>query len=270
MSTRQISVNLVGRPVDLPSWVPRLFGVLLGVVGWFALASVFPGNLMPYPQEALLEAWKLVEKGIVVEHLSATLLRTIIGFTGALLIGGTFGILMGMNDYGRMFFTPYVIAGLSVPAIAWAAMMTLIFGFNLTAPVGATILTVFPYIAVNIWKGVENIDAQLLDMSQAFNVSNRRMLFRSIVPNVAPSLFSAFRFGLAVSWKVVTVSEIFASGSGIGYKLIQAYNFYRFERAWAWAIVFIVVILFIEYAVFRPLERRVYEYRPDADFSILG
>jgi ABC-type nitrate/sulfonate/bicarbonate transport system permease component len=64
-------------------------------------------------------------------------------------------------------------------------------------------------------------------------------------------------------------AEVFAASSGIGYKTIFAYQSFNYSLAWAWALLFIVIIVLIEYGVFKPLERRVFEYRQDADLSII-
>lgn len=243
----------------------RIFGVLLGFAGWFGLASVFPNELMPFPIETLELTWELVHTGVAIPHLVATLERTFWGFLGAMALGGIIGILMGTNEYLRRFTFPYVTFGLALPAVVWAAITTLVFGFSELAPVTATIMVTFPFIALNVWKGAESIDAELVEMSQSFHVSNRRLLARVILPNAAPQLFSSVRFGLAISWKIVTIAETFAASNGIGYKLVQAYNGYQFELAWAWALVFMAVILVIEYGIMRPLESKTFEYRPDAD-----
>jgi ABC-type nitrate/sulfonate/bicarbonate transport system permease component len=264
-----VSNRFGGLDISLNGTVARLFGIVLGFVGWYALATVFPNELMPYPVETILLTWELVSTGVIVPHLASTLWRTLWGFLGAAVIGGSLGVVMGSNRYGRRFVLPYIVAGLSVPAIAWAAISTMIFGFSQLTPIMATVAVTFPFISINVWKGVENLDADLLAMSSSFGVSNWRLLRRVVLPNAAPQLFAGGRFGLAISWKIVTIAEIFASSSGIGYKLIQSYSRYQFESAWAWAVVFMLVILLIEYGIFRPLERKVYEYRPDADFDVV-
>ena len=260
----------IGR-IRLPGGLSaRVFGILLGLVVWIGAASVFPNQLMPYPSEALGLAWGLIQSGSAWTHLWATIERTIWGFVGSMILGVAFGVLMGINNYGQKLSTPWVVVGLSIPAVAWAAIATLIFGFSILSPVMATVLTTYPYIAINVWKGVESIESDLVNMSKSFSVTRTRMLTRLILPSAAPFLFSAFRFGLAISWKIVTIAEIFASNSGVGYKLVQAYQLYQFELAWAWAVLFMIVILLIEYLITKPLERRVFEYRRDADFDLLA
>lgn len=268
MATKGKTTFGIGR---LPTGVSaRVFGIILGLIGWYALASVFPNELMPYPDETLLDAWDLVSTGVATTHLWATLWRTLWGFVGSMALGTALGVFMGINNFGQRFFTPWVVVGLSIPAIAWAAVTTLIFGFSILTPVTATILTTFPYIAINVWKGVESIEADLVNMSKSFNITRKRMLTRLIIPSAAPFLFSGFRFGLAISWKIVTIAEIFVGNSGVGYKLMQTYQLYQFERAWAWATLFMVVILIIEYGLVKPLEKRVFEYRRDADFDLVA
>jgi len=265
---REVTMDFTGA-LPRGRLVARLTGFILVIAGWYVLAWFFPENLMPYPLETVALTVDLITSGVVLPNLQATMIRTLFGFLGAMVLGLAVGILMGLNNYSMKFLNVYVVVGISLPAIALAAITTLVFGFSLLAPVTATVLATFPYVAVNVWKGVENIETDLVEMSSSFGVSRRRMLFRLIIPNTAPDLFTAFRFGLALSWRVVTIAEIFASSNGIGYKIINTYHRYQFEEAWAWALIFMSVILFIEYAIFKPLERRAFAYRPEADFSLL-
>lgn len=271
MSTEQSLLDRLKRPsLPLGDQYARLYGVGLGGLVWTAVALVFPEGLMPFPWELVYLAAQLFARGVVFENLAFTLWTTTVGFVGGLLLGSALGVLIGTTGYGKHFFTPYVVAGLSIPAVAWAAATTISIGLSVWAPIAASMLTVFPYMAINVWKGVEDIEVDRIEMSTSFGVSNRRILRRLVLPSIAPALFSAVRFGFAISWKVVTIAEMFAATKGIGYKLIQAYDYYKFADAWAWAFVFFVVILCFEYLLFRPLEKRVFEYRPEADFDIIG
>lgn len=256
--------------VPFSNQVARVFGLALGVVLWTAVAAVFPEQLMPFPWELISLTADLFVRGVVFENLWFTLLGTMLGFVGALILGGGIGVVMGTTRYGQGFSTPYVIVGLSIPAVAWAAAATISIGLSIWAPIAAATLTVFPYIAINVWKGVEQIEMDQIHMSNSFDVSNQRILTRLILPSIAPALFSAFRFGIAISWKVVTITEIFAASQGIGYKLFQSYQYYKFDDTWAWACVFFIVILIFEYLIFRPIERKVFEYRPETELDLIS
>lgn len=250
-------------------WRARGFSVLLGLGAWLGIAYYFPMGLFPGPFDTVVASIELLQSGIVWEHLEATLVRTFAGFLGAAILGVGLGVAMGIHGYSEHFITPYIIIALSVPGIAWAAIITIIFGFGFMGPVLATTLTVFPYIALRVWKGVENIDTDVIEMSHSFGISRRRLVRRMILPSVAPALFTAARFGLAISWKVETQAEIFASNTGVGIRSLEAFSRYQYSRAMAWAVVFVVIILALEVFVIRPLERRMFEYRQDANFDVL-
>lgn len=251
--------------------VGRINGIAILLVAWYTLSIQTPANVLPTPGQLVSTTLELFRQGIVVRNLVPTFVRTVLGFVGALGLGVAVGVVIGLNDYAQKFFTPYVMILLSISGVSAAAIWTLIFGFEsfgfgfaTAAPVGATVIVVFPYIAINIWKGTEDIEWPLVEMSRAYGVSHPRLLRRMVLPNVAPSLFAAFRFGLATAWKIVTITEIFAASSGLGYKLVSSYSQYQFHNAWAWGLIFIVILLVIEYGLFKPLERRAFRYRGEA------
>jgi ABC-type nitrate/sulfonate/bicarbonate transport system permease component len=255
----------------------RVIGIAVGFALWSVLAMQFPRELLPTPTETLLLAWGLIADGTGWIHIATTFQSLFWAFLFAMLLGGTLGILMGINSFSQNFFTPYVNIGLSIPGLAWAATTFLVFTYSATAfgslrftPVLAATLTVFPYIAINIWKGVENIDHDLLRMADAFSISRPRILWRIILPNIAPQIFSAVRFGLAIGWKVTIIAELFAGSAGIGFKLEHAYQVYQYEEAWAWAALFLIIIVLIEYGVFKPIERRAFAWRTDVELSNIG
>jgi len=255
---------------NIQRWTPRVLAVVLTYGLWYGIASVFPENLMPYPIETIEIAWGLYASGAAIEQLIPTLSRIAVAFVCAMTVGILLGIAMGSTEFGQKYFSPFVVIGLALPSIALAAIARLIFGFTFIAPVTAATVAVFPFITVNIWKGVESVDQELLSMSSAFGISNRRLLRRVIVPNTAPSLFAAIRFGLALSWKVVTVVEVFAASNGIGFMVSSSYDSFRFAEAFGWAVVFMVIVIFVEYLVLKPLEHRMFAYRQDVELDLVG
>lgn len=269
MATRERSGLFQGLSFPGGKWTARTFGVIVGILAWYLVAIVFPEDLLPFPLEAVEASIELLESGIVAKHLWATISRTIWGFLGATILGVGLGVIMGLSDYGEQFTTPYIVIGLAMPGIAWAAIMTIIFGLASVAPIAATTVTVFPFISLNVWKGVENIDVDLIQMSRSFGVSWPRLIRRTILPSVAPALFTALRIGIAISWKVETNAEIFASKTGVGIRALQAFDGYRYDEAMAWAAIFLVIVVLLEFLVLRPLERKVFEYRPEADFDVV-
>jgi len=247
--------------------IARFIGVLIGLVAWILIALNYPQDLVPLPHEAVLLTWQIIESGRIWEHLVPTVWRTVWGFLGAMVLGITVGIIMGVSFRGQNITLPYIIIGLSIPGVAWAAIWTIIFGFTHLTPIVTVLVVCFPYIAMNFWKGVENIQLDLVKMAKTFDVTNKNILQHIIIPNTAPAAFTSARFGLSISWKVVAVAEMFSANYGIGVMIIRSFELFRYTETWAWALIFVVIILFIENGIFKPLENKLFKYREETDIS---
>lgn len=249
---------------------PRFSELIFVFSLWSGLAFVFDGSAMPYPHEVFFGTWEVLAGGNVWTHVSYTFTSTFIAFFITMVIGIVMGVSMASNKYGMNLFLPYVVIGLSVPAIAWAAIATLALGIGILVPIISAILIMYPIVALIIWKGVEDIDVNRIEMSDSFNISRRRKIRRVILPDIAPALFASSRYGLAIGWKIVTIAEIFAGSRGIGYMIINTFDQFQWAQTWGWAAIFVGIVLFIEYAILQPLEKRAYKYKEAEVYTAMG
>ena len=120
------------------------------------------------------------------------------------------------------------------------------------------------YVAVNIWQGIKNVDKDLVDMGRAFGVSKRKIVWHVYLPSLLPFIFAAVRIGFSVSWKLVVLAEVFGAGEGIGYMIFYWYQMFDMESVLAWVLLFVFIMLILEYGIVRRLERRLLAWRPRA------
>jgi NitT/TauT family transport system permease protein len=86
------------------------------------------------------------------------------------------------------------------------------------------------------------------------------------MPQLAPSLFSAGRFGFALSWKIVVIIEALSLPNGIGGQLEFFFRLLRPGSVVAWTLCFTVVMTLVDIFLFRPAEKRVFAWRKEAIF----
>jgi NitT/TauT family transport system permease protein len=118
-----------------------------------------------------------------------------------------------------------------------------------------------PYVAVNIWGGVKDVEKDLVDMGRAFDVSKRRIIKNIYIPSLLPFVFAAIRIGFSVSWKLVVLAEVFGSSEGIGYMIFYWYQMFDMELVLAWVLLFAFIMFFVEYGIIRRWERRLFSWR---------
>lgn len=245
---------------------PRLIGYAIMLLAWEMIASRLPPAVFPSLRVILRTLWEdLVLTGDLLVHVKSTMFRLSIGFVLAFILGGVIGILMGARRFWEGVFGDFVLVGVSVPGLIWAILSTMWFGLSVTGPIIAIMMVVFPFVTLNIFQGVRAVDKDLLDMSVAYGVPRLEVLRRIVIPSVMPFVFAAARYAFATAWKIVTLTEVFGAQSGIGFMIRYNYDAFRVRGVIAWSLVFTLILLVIEYALLKPMERRLFRWRPETE-----
>jgi NitT/TauT family transport system permease protein len=240
----------------------RIGSILVMVLVWWSLTWFFPPNLIPHPLETFSEVGAIVNTGQFLSEMGATLRRVGVGFAIAMLIAIPLGIVMGTIKSLENFFEPPVILGLTMPGLVWAVMAIMFFGLNENSAYVAVAITIMPMLAISLWQGTKSIDKDLIDMSTAFHASPWSKIIDVILPQLLSHILAAIRYGLGLAWKVVVVVEMFGFSNGVGYQVVRGFNVFSMKQVMAWAITFLIVMIFIEFGVIGWLESRVTRWRP--------
>jgi NitT/TauT family transport system permease protein len=240
----------------------RIGSILVMVLVWWSLTWFFPPNLIPHPLETFSEVGAIVNTGQFLSEMGATLRRVGVGFAIAMLIAIPLGIIMGTIKSLENFFEPPVILGLTMPGLVWAVMAIMFFGLNENSAYAAVAITIMPMLAISLWQGTKSIDKDLIDMSTAFHAGPWSKVVDVILPQLLSHILAAIRYGLGLAWKVVVVVEMFGFSNGVGYQVVRGFNVFSMKQVMAWAITFLIVMIFIEFGIIGWLESRVTRWRP--------
>lgn len=244
--------------------LPPLALIVLMAVGWNVMAARMDSPLVPSLGEIADELVTLATGGSLWTNLEVTLTRVLLGFTVAFVVSVVLGIAMGRNVYVQRFFEPAVLLGLVTPGLVKALLCVIWFGISMVNPILAVALAAAPALIVNITQGVREVDPQLHEMAHVYRFTAWTRLRRIWLPALAPSLFTGARLGIAMSWKVIVLVEIFGLASGVGYQLNLEFSNHNVAGVLAWTVAFALVMTAIEYGVLQTLERRVSLWRKES------
>jgi ABC-type nitrate/sulfonate/bicarbonate transport system permease component len=76
-----------------------------------------------------------------------------------------------------------------------------------------------------------------------------------------PYLFSAFRYAFGMTWKIVALAETFGLKYGIGYMFFFWFGQFNMTQMLSWIVMFVVLMLILEHAVFARLESWAFGWR---------
>jgi NitT/TauT family transport system permease protein len=242
--------------------LPGAVTVALLILAWEGLCSFFLPALLPGPVmllDRMMAIYSNPESYVIVGE---TLWRIFAGFAISMLAGTAFGLMMGLRRSIEVFFDSWIMVLLTFPAVCWAFLAVLWFGLSGVVPILTVVLIVFPFVAMNIWAGTKAVEKQLIEMGNVYRASQYLMVRKVLIPQLMPYIFSSLRIALSLSWKIALVAEAFGVGSGIGQQLIYWFQDTRVDMMLAWGVSFMIMMMLIDFFIFRAWARRVFAWRP--------
>jgi NitT/TauT family transport system permease protein len=179
--------------------------------------------------------------GSLLSNTFISLLRVLLGFLLASLVGISLGIAMGSIRIVRHSLEPIIEVLRPLCPIAWLPFaiavfkretLPQLFGLGYTRTVFDQIQLgmvfvifvggFFP-ILTNTLDGVTGVRRNYLLLAQALGAKQRRIFWHIYLPASMPMILTGLRQGLGLCWFVIIAAEMLPGAeSGIGYLLIYA------------------------------------------------
>lgn len=229
--------------------------VAILIAVWWAAIGISGTRIFPGPRDVVLGIVSLARDGVLLHHITASLMRVAIGFVGAVALAVPLGLLMGSRASWYHALNPVIQMLRPISPIAWIPLAILWFGVGNASPIFLIFLSSFFPLVVGTVAGVHAVERQYLRAAQNFGISGLRLIRSVVLPGAMAQIVTGMRIGLGVAWLVVVAAEMVAIDSGLGYLIIDSRNAgNRYDLVVA-AMVIIGVIGFALDVVMRRLER---------------
>ena len=228
---------------------------------WQGCAVYWHNNTLPTPEAVAKVFWQGCVSGQLPFHLGVTLLRLVVSFSIAMLLGSVIGIVLGRHKKLDAFFDNWLVIFLNVPALVTIILCYVWFGLIESAAILAVVVNKLPSVIVTIREGARTLDHDLLDMARCFHFGKRKTLVHVIWPQLHPFVMGATRSGLALIWKIILVVELLGRSNGMGYQLHLFFQLFDVASILAYTIAFVGVIQLIELVILQPLDTKSQRWR---------
>ena len=234
------------------------FPFVVVFVLWETVArlGMFPPRLFPSLVEVARAFINLTISGILPHHALDTVLRLLVGFVLAAIVGVALGILMGRSRRVEDIALPLVSIGAPIPGLAYAPLFLLWFGLgNKSAVLLVAFVSAFPII-FNTWTGVKAVKEIWVRSAQAMGANDRSLFVKVILPGALPYILTGLRLGLAQAWRILVGVEMLAAVPwGLGWLIFGAREFLNTDVMLAGVAVIGIIGLMLEKLVFQRLEQ---------------
>jgi NitT/TauT family transport system permease protein len=233
------------------------WAVIIGMfLVWEALCRLFnvPEFVLPLPSqifEVLITRWEAL-----LPHTTQTLMTTVIGFVGGVIVGTLIGIAIGSSRLVYEAMYPLLVGFYSIPKVAVVPILVLWFGSGtVPAVITSLVICIFP-VVVNVATGLATTEPELEDVLRALGASKRDILWGVGIPRSMPYLFASLKIAITLAFVGTVISETVAANRGIGNVMIIASS--NIDVPLVFAGLFILAFMGIAlYALFALLEQRM-------------
>jgi NitT/TauT family transport system permease protein len=198
---------------------------------WLGQPLPILGHL-PAPT-AVLVAWaRLLTDPGYWQSWYLSLLRVLLGFGAAVIVGVPFGLFMAVSPAYRGVTFPVFEVLRPIPPLAWVPAAIIFWPTQELSIAFVIFVGAFYTIVLNVLGGAESIDRRYLQVARSFGASRWNVFRRLILPGVLPSILVGMEVSLGITWEVVVAAEMIsgggsggsaASGGGLGFFIWNSY-----------------------------------------------
>lgn len=254
---RRAALRALGR--SLSTFVLTILAV--GVL-WVGLLWAF--QVSPYVGKTPIDVWNYlfampnsaVNRADMFARLGVTIGNAGIGFVSGLLVALAIAVIFQLSRGVEHALMPLAMLLRSVPLVAMAPVIVLIFGREFaTVAVMGGIVVLFPAL-VNIVFGLKSAPAQMNDLIAVYGGNRWTALRKVALPSALPSLLAAVRISVPGAITGALLAEWLAVGGGLGGIVGTYIASAQFSALWA-AVVLITATALLLYNIVQLLESLV-------------
>ncbi len=206
--------------------LPPALAVVGIILAWQGIITLFggPSYISPSPGEVV--GTLISQAPNLWRNFVPTALESLAGFVLGNLVAVLIAVAFVHNRTSERAFYPIAVFINTIPIIAIAPILVLIFGNGFTPKVIISGLICFFPTLVNMVRGLRAVNPQTLDLMRVLSASNAEIFWKVRMQSALPFLFAALRIASTTSVIGAIVGEWIGSNVGLGALIIEAtYNF---------------------------------------------
>ena len=243
---------------DWPTWalIAAQIGILAGVIALWeigARAGWIDAFFWSQPSAIFNTLVIFFTTGDAWTDIGFTFRSTIFGF----LIGTTAGSLLGLSFWWSRNYAaiaqPYVICLESIPKLALAPLIVLVFGIGLPSKVAVATALTLVVSTLTTYAGVKALDADGEKLFYSLGATRMQVFRKFVVPSCIPWVISVLRVNIGLALTGAIVGEFIASQHGLGRAILYAGQTYDIALVWV-AVLVLSTLAVVMYAAVSWLE----------------
>ena len=193
------------------------------VAAWSAAAAALGRKGFPSAATTFAAFGRLAATGSLGRHAAASASRVLWALAASFFPAAALGLAAGRSRRVDAVVAPVVYVLHPLPKVAFLPVIMLVFGLGEASKVILVALIVFSQILVAARDAARRIPRPLVDSVRSLGASRLDLAFRVVVPSTLPDLLTSLRVSLGTAVAVLFLAETFATETGLGYLIVDAW-----------------------------------------------
>ncbi len=185
---------------------------------------------------------------LIIDSIGS-LYRVLVGFAVGAGLALPLGLLMGSSQRLYAWLNPLTQVLRPIPPIAYIPLSMLWFGLGNPPAIFLIALGAFFPVLMNTIAGVRQVDGIYLRAARNLGAGGSTLFVRVILPAAVPYILSGVRIGIGTAFIVVIVSEMIAVNNGLGFRILEAREYFWSDKIIAGMISIGMIGLAIDVAM---------------------
>lgn len=236
----------------------RLAIMIFFVLGW-ELAGRW-GLIDPFiasqPSRIVNTVINLYREGQLFNHIGITMLENIVGFISGTLIGTVLAVGLWWSEYLSRVLDPYLVVLNALPKVALGPILIVWVGSGAPAIIAMALLISLIVTVLTVYSGFKQVDQEKIRLLKTFGANKRQLLQMIILPASVPTIVSALKINVGLSWVGVITGEFLVSKAGLGYLIVYGGQVFKLDLVMA-SVIILAMAAALMYQGVVALEKRL-------------
>ena len=212
------------------------------------------------PSRIIRTIQNLASEGDLWTHVSITMLETIIGFITGTILGTIIAIILWWSDFIAKVSDPYLVILNSLPKVALGPILIVWIGAGPISIVVMALLVSIVVTVIGVLNGFLDVSQDKIKLLKTFGASKMQILSKVVLPSSIPTIISALKINVGMSWVGVIVGEFLVSKAGLGYLIVYGGQVFKLDLVMT-SVLILAVAAAIMYQGVAWLEKRYLKWK---------
>jgi len=240
------------------------YGILIGfILLWEVAAGLgwIDAFVTSSPSRLIDTIAGLLEKGELWRHVGVTLLETVVSFTVGTLLGTLIAVMLWWSPTLCNVLEPYLVVLNALPKVALGPILIVWIGATMGSIIAMGLLISLVVTIMTVLGGFLEIGREKQLLMRTLGAGKMQIFTKAIFPASIPTILSALKISVGMSWVGVIMGEYLVSKAGLGYLIVYGGQVFQLDLVMA-SVVILCLLAALMYLGVAMIEKRAVKWRP--------